>query len=494
MKPLLLKRYSFPSLVWIISVPAVITLFLLITSINDVTVLQTLLAFALALIAWQSYVAWRKTSRDDFPLFSLISAMYFLYYGVPIFWGDSNVMIDSDTYLHVPTEALTQGLILATAGVAALWLGIRTRIGSKHAPKRVFEITMRSTRMNYVRIVLVIGSLLSSSDLSLYALGQGGRQAMSILISTIPLLAFAILFRAYLRKEATQFDRVLIAGFLIVRFLSGMSSGWLGSFTSILVICAALYLSERKRLPRMAMIVVIAFTLFFQVGKEDFRKNYWVDREPPASRIERLVFWIDTSFSKWNDAVSNPSTERLRDTISPSVNRLALLNQTANVIDKTPRVVSYQYGKLYYYMLVSLIPRFVWPDKPSINDANQYYQVAYGLTKEDDLEGVSISVGVMTEGFMNFGWVGALGIMFLLGIFYDFFQKLFLSKESGILWTALGMVLLPQLLAIESQMAQYLGGLIQQVAFTLVIMFPALRLGSKRKALPANVRFGYARK
>jgi hypothetical protein len=56
-------------------------------------------------------------------------------------------------------------------------------------------------------------------------------------------------------------------------------------------------------------------------------------------------------------------------------------------------------------MFITLIPRFIWPDKPSVNDANQYYQVAYGLTTEENLDGVSIAVGVMTEGFINFGWL-----------------------------------------------------------------------------------------
>ena len=171
--------------------------------------------------------------------------------------------------------------------------------------------------------------------------------------------------------------------------------------------------------------------------------------------------------------------------MSPSVNRLSLLNQTANVIDKTPNVVPYQYGRLYSYMLITLIPRFVWPDKPSVNDANQYYQVAYGLTSEENLNAVSIAVGVLTEGYMNFGWLGAMGVMFLLGIFFDFYQRVLLSKESGVLLTALGIVLLPQFMSIESQMAQYLGGIIQQIIFTLVIMIPALQF--RRKAPTVKV-------
>jgi hypothetical protein len=272
--------------------------------------------------------------------------------------------------------------------------------------------------------------------------------------------------------------------------MAGMASGWLGVFTSILIICGSLYVAERKRIPRFALLVVVAFTLFFQVGKDEFRRAYWVERYPPPSQMERLAFWVETSFEKWNDAITNPSADTLRETMSPSVNRLSLLNQTANVVDKTPALVPYQYGRLYSYMFITFIPRFIWPDKPSVNDANQYYQVAYGLTSEDNLGGVSIAVGVLTEGFMNFGWLGAFGVMFLLGVFFDFYQSTFLSRESGILLTALGVVLLPQFLAIESQMAQYLGGIVQQVLFTLIVMAPALKFGRSRKVrVPVHLQY-----
>jgi len=53
------------------------------------------------------------------------------------------------------------------------------------------------------------------------------------------------------------------------------------------------------------------------------------------------------------------------------------------------------------------------------------------------------------------------------------------------------MVLLPQLLAIESQMAQYLGGMLQQVVFTLLVMLPAFQFRTNQgKAI--RFRLGYA--
>jgi hypothetical protein len=131
----------------------------------------------------------------------------------------------------------------------------------------------------------------------------------------------------------------------------------------------------------------------------------------------------------------------------------------------------------------------VWPDKPSVSEANQYYQVAYGLTSEDDLGKVSISVGLLTEGYMNFGWAGVVGIMFLAGIFFDFYQRTFLSRTSGALMTGIGMILLPQFLAVESQLAQYVGGILQQVVVTLIVMLPIIRIqGLRSRGLASSPR------
>jgi hypothetical protein len=138
-------------------------------------------------------------------------------------------------------------------------------------------------------------------------------------------------------------------------------------------------------------------------------------------------------------------------------------------------------------MVISLIPRAVWPDKPSVNEANQFYQVAYGLSSEEELGTVSIAVGVLAEGFISFGWFGAIGIMFLLGIFFDIYQKVFLSATSGIFMIAMGILLLPSMLAVESQMAQYLGGILQQVLFTVIVFFPALRIQSGKSSNAAGL-------
>ena len=165
--------------------------------------------------------------------------------------------------------------------------------------------------------------------------------------------------------------------------------------------------------------------------------------------------------------------------------RVSLLQQTANVMELTPSRVPYQYGSLYSYIAVTFIPRFLWPDKPSVNDANRWYQVSYGLTSPGGLSIVSIAVGTLAESYINFGWLGPVLIMLPLGIFLGSFQRFFLRAESGLLFSSVGAVLVPTLLSVESQMAQYVAGLAQQIFVVLLVLLPTLKYRAQKKVTPA---------
>ena len=480
----------------LIGLPLAVTLALYLVRLNDVTMPQLLIAFTLLLWPWQEYRKWRSEGTAALPVFAMLAFMYWLYYGVPLFLEDHVFFSVFEPVGHeLASYTITLSLAMALLGVASLWFGMRLQPARAIVPKSAGSAELTPSKMNYVRVVLLIGILLSISDTPMNLAGERGRQVVSIVVSVIPIMAFAVLFRSLMRGNGNRLDKALIAGFLIVRFLGGLSSGWLGVGAATLVICGAIYLMEKRRLPRLALMLVVLFTLFFQVGKEDFRRTYWQDggiatQQQRVGRVERITFWVQNCFSKWNEALTDDSGESLRRALNPSVSRVSLLNQTANVIDLTPSVVPYQYGWLYSYMAITWIPRFVWPEKPSVSEANQYYQVAYGLTTEEALSRVSISVGLLTESFINFGWFGVVGIMFLAGVFFDFYQKTFLSNTSGVLMKGIGVILLPQFLAVESQMAQYVGGIVQQVVVTLIVMLPIIRIQAlrvrTRRAIPVK--------
>ncbi len=112
----------------------------------------------------------------------------------------------------------------------------------------------------------------------------------------------------------------------------------------------------------------------------------WVQ---PASERH---FWLTASLRAWSDAMERP--EKRSKLFGETVTRASLFEPTAMVMQMTPAQVPYQNGRLYKYLAISLIPRAIWPDKPSFSEANQFYQVAYGITDRRDLGKVSMAVGI----------------------------------------------------------------------------------------------------
>jgi hypothetical protein len=466
--------------------PVLVSLLFFRLSQNEISIVQCVLAMILLTIPWSSYLKWKLREEPGVPVFAIVSFMIWIYFALSLFWGPRTVSgKDTPNEARVSEEAITAALELALVGILAIWLGMRVQLARYIVPKRMPILSKGQPAIFYIRFLLVLSGLLGLSESIPFVAGEGARQILTILVTTVPILAFAILFRGFLRGESANVDKALVAGFLALRFVIGLSSGWLGSFASLVIVCGAVYLLERRKVPRLAVILVVIFTLFFQVGKKEFREAYW-QQPAQTSKIDRVKFWAATSFTKWGDALTDPTGVELDDAMNASLSRMSLLTQSANVIEMTPCVVPYQYGRLYSYLAITWIPRFVWPDKPTMNEANRFYQLAYGLSNDVSLEGVSISVGTMTEAYISFGWFGLIGIMFLLGIFYDVYQRLFFARTSGALMVCIGIALLPQVISVEAQMGAYVGGIVQQVLLTLLVFLPVIRL-SKRTRQPGRL-------
>jgi len=252
---------------------------------HDVSILQLVLSVVLLIVPWSYYLKWKQQREPGLPIFAIISFMYWIYYALSLFWGARTVSGDDNLgEMNVPNEMITAALELAVLGVVAMWLGMRVRLSRRLIPRRVPLLRTDRAHMRYVRGVLVITGLLGLSEQFAFIAGEGARQMLSIVVTLLPIVAFCILFRGYLRGESSLVDKLLIAGFLMIRFIIGIASGWLGSFASIVVICGAVYLLEKRKVPRVAVLLVVIFTLFFQVGKKEFRNTYWQDKlKPPRS-------------------------------------------------------------------------------------------------------------------------------------------------------------------------------------------------------------------
>jgi O-antigen polysaccharide polymerase Wzy len=472
-----------------VAVPACVTAILTWLTSHELSITQGVLAFPLCLVPWKAYRNWLRSDRKNIPLFALLATMFFLAYAVPLFWAD-HVVTGIFGRRILPESAITDALLLALLGVLCLWSGMRLAQMFHWVPKINKDVSSDPSRWTYLRVVFVVGTLVKIF-VPITALGMGGRQFVSSFENTVPVVAFAIFVRQYLRGRLRKPDKILIAGYAIVAVIAGISSGWLGSAVTLGLVFIVIYVYERRRFPLAAVLAVLPVVLFFQPAKNLFRERYWA-RESTDTSTERVTYWVENSWRLWNEAITSHDNDKLRELSNSTLSRFDLLRQTAHVIEFTPSRVPFQYGSLYSYMGVTFIPRYFWPNKPSVNDANRWYQVQYGLTDPQNLSTVSIAVGTVAESYINFGWLGPVLVIFPLGIFLGSFERIFLHADSGVLFTCLGAVLIPQLLAIESQMAQYVAGLAQQIALILLVLVPTLEARSRIGNSPRLAALPYA--
>jgi len=458
-----------------VAVPAGFTIILAWLSSHEVSITQGTLAFLLCWMPWRAYRNWLRGDRKNIPLFALLGTMFCLAYAVPLFWAD-HVVTGIFGRRILPESAITAALLLAVLGVACIWVGMRVAQAFHWVPTINKDVASDPSRWAYLRVIFVVGTLVKIF-VPITALGMGGRQFISNFENTVPVVTFAIFIRHYLRGTLRKPDKILVAGYAVVSVIAGISSGWLGSAVNLGLVFIVVYIYEKRRFPMAACLAVVPVLLFFQPAKTMFRERYWA-RQSSDTSTERVSYWVENSWRLWNNAITSRDNEQLRELSNSTLSRFDLLRQTAHVIEFTPSRVPYQYGNLYSYMLVTFIPRYFWPDKPSVNDANRWYQVHYGLTDPQNLSVVSIAVGSVAESYISFGWLGPLLVILPLGIFLGTFERIFLHADSGVLFSCVGAVLFPQLLAIESQMAQYVAGLAQQIALILLVLIPTLEARS----------------
>jgi len=456
-------------------VPLLVIAFLWSTSSNQLSLSDIVAALILSWIAWASYQQWYRGARQELPLFSLIAAMYWVAYVLPLFWGSHTIGLVTGNHLLSESE-IARSMYLVLIGVVVLWIGMRIAANWRWEPSIRADIPPNPWRWNYLRIVLIAATLMRIL-IPITALGEGGRQIILNIEIFVASIAFVILLRSWLAGRAIGEDKILVTGYLLVALVVGLSSGWLGTFVGLGIICVASYVYERHKFPVVALLVVLPVVMFLQPGKAKFREVYWKGgptESYTSSYSERIGLWMEASSRAWGRALTDSTGAGFRELGGATLSRLSLLEQTANVIEMTPARVPYQYGRLYSYLPITFVPRFLWPEKPSVTDANKWYQLSYLLTAPANIESVGISVGTLTESYISFGWVGPVAVMFSLGIFLGVLQKLFMRKASGLLLSSIGVALLPGLLVVESQMAVYVSGLVQQVLFAFITLAPVM--------------------
>jgi hypothetical protein len=437
---------------------------LTVAATQTVTGTQLLCAAVLLFITAKAYLTWVDGRETNTPVWALLCAAHFVFYGLAIFGAERESPSWYDRGATLPDSSLTAAMAVGVLGLLSMAVGRKAAVHLGYA-KRVQVRLMDTGAVTPLRIRMLLGLGIAVNLVGVPFYGTSIWNVSVTLLNTIPLAAFLWLVLAAMSRKIGQIDWLLAAAFFLTRIYLGASFGAsLGTIAAPFLLIGLAAVSVRRRLPWQMVVAVVCLVLFLQPSKTKVRKQL---PHADESAQQTLVIWVKTAAAGWAQVFSGDAP--LQSQLIPTISRSSLLNMAGLIVDKTPSMVPYQKGAYYPLLIQNLIPRVLWPNKPTVNTANQFFQVEYGLTDEGHLSEVSIACGFEAEGYMNFGWLGVIGVGLFVGFIFAYYEHAFFSSGTTLAATAVGLALVPGLLAIESQLVQYLGGIVQILAAAVIV-------------------------
>jgi hypothetical protein len=323
-------------------------------------------------------------------------------------------------------------LIMAIAGIVALqagyyWLqqsSYRKVLPIAHLPLR------KSRAVTYCVLVGILLPLLFTFQGIIPAEFQQPLSSIFRLLQNQVLVVIGILGWLYYGRKESKLYGVWLYGLVILVSVRGISSGFLEEALIPLGVLFVVKWLYTRRIPVAPIVATIALFVFLSPVKSDYRQSLGENSNlVEQSSFTKGTLWIQDAVEYWQDTFTG--TRDLTEATSSASDRADFIHQVAHIYSMTPSEVPYQYGKTYSFFAIALIPRIIWPDKPTAGSANGFYAVSYGVTTEEGVKTTTFGVSILGEAFMNFGWAGVVLVMLLQGILIGAMQYSFGGQISG---------------------------------------------------------------
>ena len=393
---------------------------------------------------------------------SVFCVTYFINYGASAIWHRTHVIAEVDMM-----QALPGALDLAIVGLICYLVGYSMPVGA--ALSRRLPVPWRDATVSDVQLFSLACIALAALHRLAGALSVGWFVTFLGSFDWIALGLITIL--AYGPQPPSRgigsrkWHALLLVAFAVTQ---GFVTGFRGLFIlPVIVFFLSLHFA-RGRFPwswfsafvLAAFLVLLPIASYYKLARQG---NEW-------SIADSIAYTASEAASSGLNAISQDTTEEL-------LLRYGIAPMFTVITEKSGYEVPYQHGATYENMLVSFIPRFLWPDKPILADyAVNELPRAFGMIGEED-ERTAAGFGFMGEAYVNFGIAGLLIIMLLFGTFSRMLNDWLLARPG--MTPVDGAVFLPVFWVIANQESTLVVGLTGLLKFLAI--FVVLGAAMKRR-------------
>jgi hypothetical protein len=330
-------------------------------------------------------------------------------------------------------------------------------------------------------LVLLYGAILLTAAKSYLAPGLGSPAIMQFILS-LQWLGLAFLTVAARRRALGKLQIALFAIGAAVTVGSVLGGGSIAPVVQMAAIVAyALWLSGMRVRARWiaAGALVMGFAVSARGVAIDFRNAAWIGQLQlsPAERAQLMLNLIS------NKVKSEGLVATLVSGANSTFERSADMDLFADVVRRTPAEVPFWKGYTYASLVGSFIPRVLWPDKPT-KEVGQAFGHRYSYLYYTNVS-TSINLPFIVEFYANFGAIGVIIGMAIVGLIYRILDELVNDPEQDLLASLIGVIILVPLLMLESDFSLTFGGLVLN-GIALFIITGVIRRNSARAIAMAS--------
>ena len=410
------------------------------------------LVWVLSLLPLYNYFATPPGKRRPLPFFPAISAVYGLYYALPLTLGAV------DKYYRAPIDPATdyepavQLVFFGWIAMMAGYLLIAAVVKEKPATAAVAWNPGYMAAWGFILLATGIFVTLAKASLGFSLISQGTYQ----FVVSLQWLGAGLLTILFRRGELSSPLKVAAIATMTVSAGLMLASGSVAPVVMFFVIIGfGLWIGKpviQMRWLILATTVFLAATSFRGVAI-DFRKTAWFGAQDltPRDRAALMVQLLKVRAE--NDGLASTLIHGIEVTAGRSAN----LDLFANVVRRTPSEVPYWNGATYLSLVGSFVPRFMWPDKPP-KELGQAFGHRYSFLYWTNTS-TSINLPILIEFFVNFATLGVVLGMLIVGVIYRVLDSAVNRAGQTPLLSMIGGVLLLPLLLIESDFSLVFGGI-----------------------------------
>lgn len=465
-----------------ISLPTVAIVLIAFWPLPAILLTDSIIPFTTRLLGWMfwalcffptwQYLADPPGKRRPIPFMPVIGLLFAWYYARPLAFGSYNehwrIRVDPATDYDFAAQLALEGWIL-------LLIGWRLASG---AVRRSMDDWAPMTPRSIQRLGIFLACLgpvaFVSDQWSDLPVVLGG---FARLFHSLGYLGMGLLTMNVASRRASVATKAWLSGVTAIVLTFQLASGFVSGILTTVAVLFLSYWAVRRRASTavvVSVVLVVIVALTIKGSATEFRKYAWT-LNSRMTTSEKASLFFDVTVRRIAD-------QGLGGAISggwrASAKRSANMDLLADVVRRTPDPVPYWHGKSYLSLVGLAIPRFLWPSKPTKN-LGQEFGHRYSVLDAHDTH-TSFNLPFLVEFFANFGEVGVVLGMLLVGLIYGLLTRLTNNPGQSAPLTIVGIVIMLPLLNVESDFSLIFGGLVLD-GFALWLVLRKLRGPQFRK-------------